>query len=100
MTVKVIVQTRNPEGNYVLAHECEFTRVPTVGEYIWLPIDSKLTEECFKVVYVAHKPFVELFSRNYNKHSAYIYAVQDDLKTSIESVGFSSLPGVSNHYKS
>lgn len=88
MTVKVIVNTRNPGGIHELTHECEFTRVPTVGEHIWLPIDSTLTEHCFRVVYVAHRPFVILFPKVDNEYSAQIYAVQEDRDKSIEITEF------------
>jgi hypothetical protein len=88
MTVKVIVKTREPGGIHELAHECEFTRVPTVGEHIWLPLYSDLIEYCFKVVYVAHKPFVTIFPKVHHEYSAYIYAVQEDVKESIKATGF------------
>jgi hypothetical protein len=89
MTVKVIVNTRTPGGIHKLAHECEFTRVPTVGEHIWLPIDSTLTKHCFRVVYVAHIPFVILFPVH-NEYSAQIYALQEDCDKSIENTEFFS----------
>ena len=89
MTVRVVVKALSLEGTHQWVDECEFSRVPTVGEHIWLVITSNRGEECFRVVYVAHIPSVALVPRDdAKKCSAYIYAVEEDADKSIKDLGF------------
>lgn len=91
MTVKVILKTRNPRNNERLTLECEFTRVPTVGEHIWLVVDSGYyTDSCYKVVYVAHMPFFTELSEDHYKHCAQVYAVEVDVNESVAVTEFFS----------
>lgn len=88
MSEKVCVYTRNPQNNDRFFLSCEFARIPTVGEYIWLVArDGDDPEICFKVVYVAHIPYVDGFSKEYCEYTARIYAVRESID-SIEELGF------------
>jgi len=88
MTVKVLLFTRNPQNNERFTLQCEFTRIPTVGEHIWIVLnDGYNADICFKVVYVAHLPFIYDVAEDYNEYSAKIYAVRDD-QESLEDLGF------------
>ncbi|MDP8934630.1 MAG: hypothetical protein M3N42_10935 [Cyanobacteriota bacterium] len=90
MTVKVLLNTRNPKTNERLTLECEFTRVPTVGEHIWLVDSGYYTQDCYKVVYVAHMPFFTGLSECHYTHSAQVYAVEVDVNESVRDTDFFS----------
>ena len=79
-TVKILLKTHKPGDNPVHNYECEFTRVPTVGEHIWQVMGSNYnTLGCYKVVYVAHIPVFTILSQKNLEYSAQIYAVEVDI---------------------
>ena len=90
MTVKVLLYTRNQKKETV-NFACELTRVPTVGEHIWLSPDEGYyinDEDCLKVVYVAHMAFVEGLSDHRLKFSAFVYAIKESHTEALEASGF------------
>ncbi|MEG5058782.1 hypothetical protein QUB60_12035 [Microcoleus sp. A2-C5] len=91
MTVKVLVYIRNSNNNTISNFSCEFARIPTVGEHIWLAPDEGYyinNEDCLKVVYVAHMAFVEGLSDHRLKFSAFVYAIKESHQEAINASGF------------
>jgi len=89
MTGKVLLYIRNPK-NTIVNFVCEFTRIPAVGEYIWLDPDEAnfiKNNDCFKVVCVQHTAFVDC-SKNSSPYNAFIYAVKEHYEEVLKASGF------------
>ncbi len=89
MTGKVLLYIRNP-NNTIVSFVCEFTRVPAVGEYIFLDPNEAIfikNDDCFKVVCVHHTAFVDC-SENSSPYNAFIYAVKEHHEEALKASGF------------
>jgi hypothetical protein len=89
MSVKVRLNVHNPKINFTDSIECEFARIPTVGEHITIPtLEESYMGYAFKVVFVMQIPLTcDVPHREY-EYSAEIYALGVGVKEAIEASGF------------